>query len=106
MTRWEYMSIVWIYSTRQSEHQKSTWKQVYTIYWPDGTTEDRLGWTSEDSDEDTTSLVELQNELGSQGWELFSINVLDSIIMNKQYGWPNVGTPVRRSWVFKRQISG
>ncbi len=105
MTCWEYASITWIYSTEQKQGEKPKWKQVYSICWPDGTSEERLGWTSEDSSEDTTSIIELENELGAQGWELISVTVLDSVVLNKQYGWPNVGTPVRKSWVFKRQIA-
>jgi hypothetical protein len=105
MKRWEYLRVARIYSTSQKEGQKSTWKQVFTIYWPNGETEERLCWVSGGTDEETTSLVELLGELGSDGWELVSSNVLDSVVISHQYGWSNVGIPVTTCWDFKRPIA-
>lgn len=104
MKRWEYTRVVRIYSTSQREGQKPTWKQVLTIYWPDGEIDERLCWVSGDTDEETTSLVELFAELGSKGWELVSSNVLDSVVISREYGWSNVGVPVTTCWDFKRPI--
>ena len=47
-------------------------------------------------------LNELFNELGNEGWELISAQVLQSSIFSMR-GMEEVSQPVSQRWVFKRE---
>jgi hypothetical protein len=99
---WEYMSVVWRYSTAKRAEKKRTWRQELTITRPDQDGEIRLVWTSPSTDEAKTSVLDVLNELGAEGWELVAETVLDSEIFARLHGWESVGSPVLMKYLLKR----
>ncbi len=112
--RWEYKLVIWSSSTRfQKERRhpqgsittKQLWRSVFTIKEGGKEPEERLNYSNhaEDEEVEQISLEELLAEFGTEGWELVSETVLDSVIVREDSGWTNVGTPLKTRWVMKRR---
>jgi len=111
---WEYKLILWTSSTElrdegrhPSGRPKSTryWRSEFHIAQSGMEAEKRLAYSTYDKDEgiERVSLGELLAEFGAEGWELVSETVLDSVVVPKDQGWSNVGTPTQVRWVMKRR---
>jgi hypothetical protein len=48
-------------------------------------------------------LLDVMNDLGSEGWELVGEEVTESAV-GKRYGWSEAGFPIIRTRTFKRRI--
>jgi hypothetical protein len=96
--RWQYLSLVLIYSTDYNPPAPQTWTNTYTIFRPDspepdGITGEVTGWTD---------WMTLLNELGAEGWELSAGAIMDTTVVPTLHGWAPVAIPVRQSYTFKR----
>lgn len=100
--RWEYLNVVWIYKRTTVKVETYKWTQTYWIYRPGVEGEERFAWSSEDTAKVKVTFNDLLNELGSEGWELASESVLDSVVFSSKHGVEMVGTPLRMRWNFKR----
>jgi hypothetical protein len=100
-TRWEYLLVVYAYSTTEVVHDhprpaSHTFERAYWLHRSGGKPEklpDDLTWT------------DYLGELGADGWELVTEAVRDSTVVRKQWGWPEVGVPVQIVWTFKRSAA-
>ena len=92
---WEYMRLVWEYSTNYATHPEGPpqWQRGYRIERPDEAAEEVP---------DTANWLEIVNRLGAEGWELVTQANWDSAIVAESHGWPNAGVPVLVWWIFKR----
>jgi len=99
---WEYLGLVLTNSTEYKPPAPQTWSQAYALFWPGNTDPDGQigtikGWPD---------WLALLNRLGREGWELATGTIMDTTIVAGMHGWTQVGTPVRQSFIFKRQTPG
>jgi hypothetical protein len=100
--RWEYLHVVWIYKRTTVKVETYKWTQIYWVYRPGVEKgEERFAW-SEDTTKVKVTFNDILNELGSEGWELVSESVLDSVVFSNKHGVEMVGAPLRMRWNFKR----
>lgn len=109
--RWEYKSILWVYSALSQEegvllplgqHHSVSEFQIYEA----GKEPDRRLASStqrKHTTVDKTTLQDLLAEVGDEGWELVSESVLDTVIADESEGWSEVGMPVKVRWMMKRR---
>lgn len=105
--RWEYMFVEWVATTRQEKVNlvlRQTFKAELKITPRTGEEEVRLAHDSKDQNAETTTLLEVLNELGAAGWELISEVVAESVVGPKS-GWEEVGTPIRTRYLLKRRAN-
>ena len=97
MTRWQYLCVTWEYSTQVVGDQPRTWANRYFLRRDGGEATalpEGLDW------------VKYLNELGSDGWELVTERMQNSVVFGGQeLGWSNVAGPVRMVFTFKRPVA-
>ena len=125
--RWEYASIVWVDEVRKitktdpeferlPDEMKRKWErldwknypwriQKFHIWLPRSTEADiRVAWEAFD-DGYRISQLDILNELGADGWEVVSQDVLDSA-MGSGYGRETTSFPIRTRTLLKRHAEG
>jgi hypothetical protein len=103
---WEYMSVLWFYSTKKLETAPEvlrTWRGKYLIYRMGEEPEERVQFDGRDYEE-KASFLEVANELGTEGWELATETVLSNTVLSEKLGWSEVGDPIEIRWIFKRRV--
>ena len=96
-TAWEYLLVVWVYSTNfatKGPNESQTWDRAYWVYAPGPEEPEKLP-----ADLDWAAFV---NKLGAEGWELVAERLQQSVVMPQSLGWIDVGTPVKVVWTSKR----
>ena len=105
--RWEYMSVVWDNTIKQTSQNPVEFEQESGYYiWRPGATkaEHHPSWSSKDKSVSGPSELEILNELGAEGWELVSRDTVNSIVGKLASGWLEGGRPVRTRATLKRRI--
>lgn len=96
-TCWEYLALVWEWSFIWDEANVTGTSQAKWYLWRPRVAEPEV------FDAETTGWLSLANDLGAEGWELVSDDVLCNIVGQAQ-GWPKASRPVRRRLTFKRPL--
>jgi hypothetical protein len=116
--RWEYLT----FSLQRKVERKTRVKvpqrppfdeeEEYWAYtniiciWLPGAEEadERLAWSSEESDQTRTNVLTVLNELGAEGWELVSRVIQSNAMGKSNLGWTTAGWPIETVWSMKREI--
>ncbi len=100
----------WTAARKAIEEQTpgSTFRFNETFYlWRPGASEAevRLAYSTDDPDtRRKTTIMDILNELGAEGWELVTSVVTKSTV-GPMDGWETAGYPITRGWTLKRPVS-
>jgi hypothetical protein len=109
--RWEYLIVVQEHKAEQRSRRTADGNETYWhfeffwyIYRPGVEKADQPdGWST--TRPDGLGIVTLLNDLGSDGWELMSENVMRSALSAHSFGWGTSSSmPIQTKWLFKRPI--
>ena len=99
--RWQYLTVTHVrFAVAADGDKPQAWDDYYFVLRPgaeDAETHKEI---------DTARPVlwrDLLNELGQEGWELVTSDVLDHAVVSTSLGWSDVSTPVRVRYAFKRE---
>lgn len=105
MTRWEYCQLYWwTWVETTGEGGKAQWYSKAGLGFGDGRPDEQIAPRTPTGESTFDSLVEL-NRLGTQGWELVTVEVQYGAFVTTRAGGNTEAQPMRRRWWLKRPVS-
>jgi len=117
--RWEYLTVQWIWQKTNPDNpgdESAEWTSKYTInvrrpgssepevvstethIWRNGMTEWEL------AEKQSTDIFTLNNELGAEGWECYSVVTMQSAVVQRP-GFEAASYPLDMRHYFKRPVA-